>query len=182
MGIPVPDLYSDKNGGAGQIATIEDRSVNHAIASARVKFGTAVAIDPNASNAPTPSVDDSTVLVKQATSASDFYGITTRRAFATTEPLTKENLDNQAWEVGEVLSVLRDGTIWVQIADDVTAGDKATVDASGLLKKANEGDFAIGQFLSSGKANSVARCQIRVQLNAPTAPAQTKTVKSDKGE
>lgn len=182
MGIPVPDLYSEQNGGAGQIATIEDRSVNHAIASERLKFGTAVAIDTDTSKMPTPSVDDSTVLVKPATSANDFYGITVRRAYATAETLTKENLENEAWEVGQVLSVLRDGTIWVQISTDVGAGEKATVDADGFLKKANAGDFVVGQFLSSGKANSVARCQIRVQLNPPTAPAQTRTVNSDKGE
>lgn len=149
MAIPDGTVYTREDLGAGKIATTEDYSVNTEVASDAIGFGQAVAIKDGQ--------------VSIATSA-PIYGVALKRTYTNAEKLDEETVENDKWQKGETLGVLRDGTISVPVSADVAHGDSATVDANGNFKTAGASDTAVGVFLTDGNAGSTAQLQIRVAL------------------
>lgn len=117
MGI-IPDgkLYMDGQLGAGTVATLEDSSVNTVTAGGPIGFGTAVTISNGEA--------------VQAAGA-PIYGIALKRTYLNADHFYQEDIDNDKWAEGEVLGVLRDGTIAVPVSADVDEQESATVDANG---------------------------------------------------
>lgn len=157
MGI-IPDgkLYMDGQLGAGTPATLEDATVNTLTAGGPIGFGTAVTIK-----------DGKAV---QAGGA-PIYGVALKRTYLNGEHFFQDAIDNDKWAEGEVLGVLRDGTIAVPVSADVDVQENATVDANGQFKPAGANDKIVGVFLSSANAGETAQLQTRVQLAQPASPA-----------
>lgn len=152
--IPDGKLYMDGQLGAGTVATLEDSSVNTLTAGGPIGFGTAVTIK-----------DGKAV---QAAGA-PIYGVALKRTYMNADHFYQEDIDNDKWGEGEVLGVLRDGTIAVPVSADVDAQENATVDANGQFKPAGASDTVVGVFLSSANAGETAQLQTRVQLAQPTS-------------
>ena len=171
MGI-IPDgkLYMDDQLGAGTVATLEDSSVNTVTAGGPIGFGTAVTI--------------SNGTAVQAAGA-PIYGIALKRTYLNADHFYQEDIDNDKWSEGEVLGVLRDGTIAVPVSADVDEQESATVDSNGQFKPAGANDPVVGVFLSSANAGETAQLQTRIQLAQPTSsvasPATGSTTGSSTG-
>lgn len=158
--IPDGKLYMDGQLGAGTVATLEDSSVNTLTAGGPIGFGTAVTIK-----------DGKAV---QAAGA-PIYGVALKRTYMNADHFCQEDIDNDKWGEGEVLGVLRDGTIAVPVSADADAQENATVDANGQFKPAGASDTVVGVFLSSANAGETAQLQTRVQLAQPTSQAAPPT-------
>ena len=158
--IPDGKLYMDGQLGAGTVATLEDSSVNTLTAGGPIGFGTAVTIK-----------DGKAV---QAAGA-PIYGVALKRTYMNAGHFYQEDINNDKWGEGEVLGVLRDGTIAVPVSADADAQENATVDANGQFKPAGASDTVVGVFLSSANAGETAQLQTRVQLAQPTSQAAPPT-------
>ena len=154
--IPDGKLYMDGQLGAGTVATLEDSSVNTLTAGGPIGFGTAVTIK-----------DGKAV---QAAGA-PISGVALKRTYMNANHFYQEDIDNDKWGEGEVLGVLRDGTIAVPVSADADAQENATVDANGQFKPAGASDTVVGVFLSSANAGETAQLQTRIQLAQPASPA-----------
>lgn len=167
MGI-IPDgkLYMDGQLGAGTVATLEDSSVNTVTAGGPIGFGTAVTISNGEA--------------VQAAGA-PIYGIALKRTYLNADHFYQEDIDNDKWAEGEVLGVLRDGTIAVPVSADVDEQESATVDANGQFKPAGTSDTVVGVFLSSANAGETAQLQTRIQLAKPTGSATSPATGSTTG-
>lgn len=167
MGI-IPDgkLYMDGQLGAGTVATLEDSNVNTVTAGGPIGFGTAVTI--------------SNGKAVQAAGA-PIYGIALKRTYLNADHFYQEDIDNDKWAEGEVLGVLRDGTIAVSVSADVDEQESATVDANGQFKPAGTSDSVVGVFLSSANAGETAQLQTRIQLAQPTSSTTSPTTGSTTG-
>lgn len=167
MGI-IPDgkLYMGSQLGAGTVATLEDSSVNTVTAGGPIGFGTAVTI--------------SNGKAVQAAGA-PIYGVALKRTYLNGDHFFQEDIDNDKWSEGEVLGVLRDGTISVPVSTDVDEQESATVDANGQFKPAGTSDTVVGVFLSSANAGETAQLQTRVQLSQPTSSVASPAAGSSTG-
>lgn len=145
-----PKLYSDGNIRAGKIATLEPYRVDTYTAGADIKFGQAVIIKNG--------------LLQPATGA-PIFGVAIDRQWTASEDFIPEEMEKDHWAKGKAVDVLRDGTISVQISDDVNAGENATVDADGLFKAAGSGDKVVGIFTSTGDKGGTANLQTRIQFD-----------------
>lgn len=161
MAIPDGKLYDDGVMGAGAVAGTGPTTINTEKAGAAVGFGLGVALS-NGKAVP-------------ATTA-PIYGVSVRRNYTVGYPLNDATKDADAFQEGEAMGVLREGSIAVQISGDVEAGDNATVDATGKFKEAASGDTIVGVFRTTGKAGSTAVLQTAIQFGtAPAAPASAGT-------
>lgn len=151
MAIPVSGLYLNENLGAGAVADISHSEVNTNLSQTEIGFGVAVAL-----------TDDNRIV--PATSL-PIYGITIRRSYMEGDHLTVENIANDKWQVGEAVGVLVDGTVAVQISEDVSAGDYATVGENGVFKKAEPGQPTVGLFKTNGESGKTASLQYRMQFS-----------------
>lgn len=154
MAIPDGRLYLDGQLGAGEVATIEPSTVNTENAGADINFGAGVVLKDGK--------------VVPATKA-PIYGVALRRTYVNGDHFYDETIENDHWNTGEDLGVLRDGTIAVPISDDVDRGENATVDAQGNFKPAGASDTVVGVFLSAGNKGGTANLQTRIQLASDSA-------------
>lgn len=146
MAIPDGQLYHDGALGAGRVATTERATVNGAVAAEEVGFGKAVALKGNQAVVAT---------------AAPIYGVAVRRSYTRFYDFKGDN-GTDAWQKGETVGVLREGTVAVQISEDVDAGKAATVASAGTFKSAGSADKAVGIFLTSGDKGGTANMQIRI--------------------
>lgn len=151
MAIPDGTLYHDGPLSAGTVATLEDSAVNTEHAGAEIGFGTGVVIKDGK--------------VVPATTG-PIYGVALKRTYVDADHLYEEDIENDKWKIGETLGVMRDGSIWVPISEDVDHGENAAVDADGHFKPAAATDTVVGVFLTRGDKGSTAKLQTRVQLQA----------------
>ena len=155
MAIPDGKLYDDGVWGAGAVAGTGPTTINTEKAGTAVGFGLGVALS-NGKAVPA--------------TAAPIYGVTVRRNYTVGYTLNDATKDADAYQEGEAMGILREGSIAVQISGDVEAGDNATVDATGKFKEAASGDTIVGVFRTTGKAGSTAVLQTSFQFG--TAPAQ----------
>lgn len=165
MAIPDGKLYDDGVLGAGAVAGTGPTTINTEKAGVAVGFGLGVAL--------------SSGKAVPATTA-PIYGVSVRRNYTVGYVLDDAAKDADAYQEGEAMGVLREGSIAVQISGDVEAGDNATVDATGKFKEAASGDTVVGVFRTSGKAGETAVLQTSFQFGtvpaaAPAAAGSTST-------
>lgn len=164
MAIPDGELYNSGQLAAGQLATIERATINTEQAGADIGFGQGVAI---ANGAVVPAT------------GGNIFGVALRRTYLNADHLTQENIDADKWHAGEMLGVVREGTVQVPISADVEMNENAAVDQDGNFKPAGASDTVVGVFLNASNAGGTARMQTRIQFPAPapqaTQPAQPTT-------
>lgn len=150
MAIPDGELYNTGELAPGQLATIERATINTEQAGAPIGFGQGVAIKDG--------------LVVPATGG-NIFGVALRRTYLNADHLTQENIDADKWQTGELLGVVREGTIQVPINEDVNENENAAIDKDGNFKPAGASDTVVGVFLGSGNKGGTARMQTRIQLS-----------------
>lgn len=147
--IPDGELYNTGSISAGTVSDLETAVINTEQVGQPVGYGHGVQIKDG--------------MVVPATKG-HIFGIAVKRDHTNADHLYPELMANEKWEQGEMIGVLRDGTIYVPVNVDVNANENAAVDTDGNFKVAGASDSVVGVFLSSANAGSTARLQTRIQL------------------
>lgn len=147
--IPDGELYNTDPISAGTVSDLETAVINTEQVGQPVGYGQGVQIKDG--------------MVVPATKG-HIFGIAVKRYHTNADHLYPDLMANEKWEQGEMIAVLRDGTIYVPVNVDVNANENAAVDTDGNFKVAGASDPVVGVFLSSANAGSTARLQTRIQL------------------
>ena len=147
--IPDGELYNTDPISAGTVSDLETAVINTEQVGQPVGYGQGVQINNG--------------MVVPATKG-HIFGIAIKRYHTNADHLYPQLMANEKWEQGEMIGVLRDGTIYVPVNVDVNANENAAVDTDGNFKVAGASDSVVGVFLSSANAGSTARLQTRIQL------------------
>lgn len=147
--IPDGELYNTDPISAGTVSDLETAVINTEQVGQPVGYGQGV------------QIKDGTVV---PATKGHIFGVAIKRDHTNADHLYPELMANEKWEQGEMIGVLRDGTIYVPVNVDVNANENAAVDTDGNFKVAGTSDSVVGVFLSSANAGSTARLQTRIQL------------------
>lgn len=147
--IPDGELYNTSSISAGTVSDLETAVINTEQVGQPVGYGQGVQIKDG--------------MVVPATKG-HIFGIAVKRYHTNADHLYPDLMANEKWGQGEMIAVLRDGTIYVPVNVDVNANENAAVDTDGNFKVAGTSDSVVGVFLSSANAGSTARLQTRIQL------------------
>jgi hypothetical protein len=147
--IPDGELYNTNPISAGTVSDLETAVIDTEQVGQPVGYGQGV------------QIKDGTVI---PATKGHIFGIAVKRYHTNADHLYPELMANEKWEQGEMIGVLRDGTIYVPVNVDVNANENAAVDTDGNFKVAGASDSVVGVFLSSANAGSTARLQTRIQL------------------
>lgn len=147
--IPDGELYNTGSISAGTVSDLETAVINTEQVGQPVGYGQGVQINNG--------------MVVPATKG-HIFGVAIKRYHTNADHLYPDLLKGEKWEQGEMIGVLRDGTIYVPVNVDVNANENAAVDTDGNFKVAGTSDSVVGVFLSSANAGSTARLQTRIQL------------------
>lgn len=147
--IPDGELYNTDPISAGTVSDLETAVINTEQVGQPVGYGQGVQINNG--------------MVVPATKG-HIFGIAVKRYHTNADHLYPDLMANEKWEQGEMIGVLRDGTIYVPVNVDVNANENAAVDTDGNFKVAGTSDQIVGVFLSSANAGSTARLQTRIQF------------------
>lgn len=147
--IPDGELYNTDPISAGTVSDLETAVINTEQVGQPVGYGQGVQINNG--------------MVVPATKG-HIFGIAVKRDHTNADHLYPDLMANEKWEQGEMIAVLRDGTIYVPVNVDVNANENAAVDTDGNFKVAGTSDQIVGVFLSSANAGSTARLQTRIQF------------------
>ena len=147
--IPDGELYNTGSISAGTVSDLETAVIDTEQVGQPVGYGQGVQIKDG--------------MVVPATKG-HIFGIAVKRYHTNADHLYPDLMANEKWEQGEMIGVLRDGTIYVPVNVDVNANENAAVDTDGNFKVAGTSDSVVGVFLSSANAGSTARLQTRIQL------------------
>ena len=156
MSIPIEPLYMDNGRGAGHVSTGEPAVVDAVEAGGDIAFG-----------APVTRVGDK---VMRAKAGDSYYGIALNREPSHSQHMTQAEIELDGWKEGEIVGVLRDGSIDSITGEDVLSGTLATFDDNGF-KQAKAGDNVVGIFKCDGKKGEYAEIQTRVQFAPVPCPA-----------
>ena len=147
--IPDGELYNTDPISAGTVSDLETAVIDTEQVGQPVGYGQGV------------QIKDGTVI---PATKGHIFGVAVKRHHTNADHLYPELMANEKWEQGEMIGVLRDGTIYVPVNVDVNANENAAVDTDGNFKVAGASDQVVGVFLSSANAGSTARLQTRIQL------------------
>lgn len=147
--IPDGELYNTGSISAGTVSDLETAVINTEQVGQPVGYGQGVQINNG--------------MVVPATKG-HIFGVAVKRDHTNADHLYPGLMANEKWEQGEMIGVLRDGTIYVPVNVDVNANENAAVDTDGNFKVAGTSDQIVGVFLSSANAGSTARLQTRIQF------------------
>ena len=147
--IPDGELYNTGSISAGTVSDLETAVIDTEQVGQPVGYGQGV------------QIKDGTVI---PATKGHIFGIAVKRYHTNADHLYPDLMANEKWEQGEMIAVLRDGTIYVPVNVDVNANENAAVDTDGNFKVAGTSDSVVGVFLSSANAGSTARLQTRIQL------------------
>ena len=147
--IPDGELYNTGSISAGTVSDLETAVIDTEQVGQPVGYGQGVQINNG--------------MVVPATKG-HIFGVAIKRYHTNADHLYPDLLKGEKWEQGEMIGVLRDGTIYVPVNVDVNANENAAVDTDGNFKVAGTSDSVVGVFLSSANAGSTARLQTRIQL------------------
>lgn len=147
--IPDGELYNTDPISAGTVSDLETAVINTEQVGQPVGYGQGV------------QIKDGTVI---PATKGHIFGVAIKRNHTNADHLYPDLMKNEKWEQGEMIGVLRDGTIYVPVNVDVNANENAAVDTDGNFKVAGASDSVVGVFLSSANAGSTARLQTRIQL------------------
>ena len=147
--IPDGELYNTGSISAGTVSDLETAVIDTEQVGQPVGYGQGV------------QIKDGTVI---PATKGHIFGVAVKRYHTNADHLYPDLLKDEKWEQGEMIGVLRDGTIYVPVNVDVNANENAAVDTDGNFKVAGASDSVVGVFLSSANAGSTARLQTRIQL------------------
>lgn len=147
--IPDGELYNTDPISAGTVSDLETAVINTEQVGQPVGYGQGVQIKDG--------------MVVPATKG-HIFGVAVKRYHTNADHLYPDLMANEKWQQGEMIRVLRDGTIYVPVNVDVNANENAAVDTDGNFKVAGASDSVVGVFLSSANAGSTARLQTRIQF------------------
>lgn len=147
--IPDGELYNTGSISAGTVSDLETAVINTEQVGQPVGYGQGV------------QIKNGTVI---PATKGHIFGVAIKRYHTNADHLYPQLMANEKWEQGEMIGVLRDGTIYVPVNVDVNANENAAVDTDGNFKVAGASDSVVGVFLSSANAGSTARLQTRIQL------------------
>ena len=147
--IPDGELYNTGSISAGTVSDLETAVIDTEQVGQAVGYGQGVQIKDGA--------------VIPATTG-HIFGVAVKRYHTNADHLYPDLMKDEKWEQGEMIGVLRDGTIYVPVNVDVNANENAAVDTNGNFKVAGTTDQIVGVFLSSANAGSTARMQTRIQF------------------
>lgn len=147
--IPDGELYNTDPISAGTVSDLETAVINTEQVGQPVGYGQGV------------QIKDGTVI---PATEGHIFGVAIKRYHTNADHLYPDLMKNEKWEKGEMIGVLRDGTIYVPVNADVNANENAAVGTDGNFKVAGASDSVVGVFLSSANAGSTARLQTRIQL------------------
>ena len=147
--IPDGELYNTGSISAGTVSDLETAVIDTEQVGQPVGYGQGV------------QIKDGTVI---PATKGHIFGIAVKRYHTNADHLYPDLMANEKWEQGEMIGVLRDGTIYVPVNVDVNSNENAAVDTDGNFKVAGTSDSVVGVFLSSANAGSTARLQTRIQL------------------
>lgn len=147
--IPDGELYNTDPISAGTVSDLETAVINTEQVGQPVGYGQGV------------QIKDGTVI---PATKGHIFGVAIKRYHTNADHLYPQLMANEKWEQGEMIGVLRDGTIYVPVNADVNANENAAVGTDGNFKVAGASDSVVGVFLSSANAGSTARLQTRIQL------------------
>lgn len=147
--IPDGELYNTGSISAGTVSDLETAVIDTEQVGQPVGYGQGV------------QIKDGTVI---PATKGHIFGVAVKRYHTNADHLYPDLLKDEKWEQGEMIGVLRDGTIYVPVNVDVNANQNAAVDTDGNFKVAGTSDSVVGVFLSSANAGSTARLQTRIQL------------------
>ena len=147
--IPDGELYNTGSISAGTVSDLETAVIDTEQVGQPVGYGQGV------------QIKDGTVI---PATKGHIFGVAVKRYHTNADHLYPDLMANEKWEQGEMIAVLRDGTIYVPVNVDVNANENAAVDTDGNFKVAGTSDSVVGVFLSSANAGSTARLQTRIQL------------------
>lgn len=145
MSIPLPQKYMRPEGGIGKLANTQATQADTLIASEKIPYGSPIA----ATNGEAATF-----------STGDFFGVAIAQDYA--EEITYDNAEKVgAYPIHKPVAVLRKGSIWVKVDEDVVMNEKAAASATGFKKSVDATD-AIGIFQSSAQAGGLAVLQINL--------------------
>ncbi|CAJ1226650.1 hypothetical protein [Lactiplantibacillus xiangfangensis] len=148
--MPRPSMYMDSNLGIGKIASIQNTEVDSGVASAAITPGSAV------------EMTDGTVA---PVNTGKLYGIAVAKDYV--DDLNAA-VHAGSYAVGQMVPVLRKGTIVVGITADVSNGAQAAVDGTtGSFKPAGADDAVVGTFKNTVKFVAEASATAVLQINLP---------------
>lgn len=147
--IPDGELYNTGSISAGTVSDLETAVIDTEQVGQAVGYGQGV------------QIKDGTVI---PATTGHIFGVAVKRYHTNADHLYPELMKDEKWEQGEMIGVLRDGTIYVPVNVDVNANENAAVDTNGNFKVAGTSDQIVGVFLSSANAGSTARMQTRIQF------------------
>lgn len=147
MSIPYPKKYMQPELGLGKIANIQTTQADSKIAAATVGYGRGV------------EVIEGEV---QEFGTGRFFGIAIAREFVDEIDFNATNEKIGQFQPGEPIAVLRKGSIWIEVANDVKEGEAAKVVTGGKFDKAGTNDAGIGVFQSTAQAGGLAILQINL--------------------
>ena len=154
--IPDGELYNTGSISAGTVSDLETAVIDTEQVGQPVGYGQGV------------QIKDGTVI---PATKGHIFGVAVKRYHTNADHLYPDLMANEKWEQGEMIGVLRDGTIYVPVNVDVNANENAAVDTDGNFKVAGTSDSVVGVFLSSAIAGETAQLQTRIQLAQPASPA-----------
>lgn len=147
--IPDGELYNTGSISAGTVSDLETAVIDTEQVGQPIGYGQGVQINNG--------------MVVPATTG-HIFGVAVKRYHTNADHLYPDLMKDEKWEQGEMIGVLRDGTIYVPVNVDVNANENAAVDTDGNFKVAGTSDSVVGVFLSSANAGSTARMQTRIQF------------------
>lgn len=145
MTIPLPEKYMRPEGGVGKLANYQSTQADTLVAGAAIPYGS-----------PVSAVDG----VASVFTTGDLFGVVIAQEYAKEIPYGDGEKVGE-YPKGKPVPVLRKGSIWVKVSDDVVQNEKATVNASGF-KKAVAEEVVVGVFQSTASANGLAILQINL--------------------
>ena len=151
MTIPYPQKYMAPELGIGKLANYQNTQADSkAVGTNSIKFGQAVQV---------------TESIAAPYTTGNFFGVALAKNYVDE---IKFNDDKKTGEYrqGEMVAVLRKGSIWVQVDEDVKEGEYASVKATGNFGSVSTAedstDKPIGIFQTSAQAGSLAILQINL--------------------
>lgn len=147
MTIPLPTKYMQPELGIGKLANYQGTQADSKVIGVdKVLFGQGVEVAEN---------------VAKPYSTGIFFGVAIAKNYVDE---IKFNDDGKVGEYrkAEMVPVLRKGSIWVQVDNDVKEGEQAKVTTTGNFDVAVAGDTVIGIFQSTAQQDGLAILQINL--------------------
>ncbi|MBC1935186.1 hypothetical protein HCA69_02325 [Listeria grandensis] len=149
MSIPVGQKYMKPEGGPGKLANYQGTKADSTAAGDEIRPGAAVQVVEEVSS---PLKD-----------GGSFYGVAIAQNFTTTFRADK----NGNYSKYDAVPVLREGTIWVEVDEDVKASEKAVAntDTANFLPSTTSKTTkteVIGMFKTTAHAGNLAQLEINL--------------------